>query len=279
MPCVRIPVIVSGVLAVLIAACGGASGSSGPTASPSLEVVGGGGGGGAGSSAPGSGGAPSSGPQSVAPDPSPASSSAAGVITLQGHLVGHTEQPLSTADQTVDVEIVWNAGPDDIHDLLAFRFTTGSYTFSESIDGVCGGSFSSDGPLVLLSETSMEADLGPEDQLAVQVIDQRLETGAVVLNSFSGVYVSEPDPAGCNELSKAGLISCPLEFAWLGVGQLETEATCDDESRGARWTGTLIPVTVDPRIDALASVEAWTTPCPIPRPPGTDSPGRRRSTA
>ena len=229
------------VLAVFVAGCGGASATVVPTPSPSIA---GGGNGGAPASGRGDSGEPA-GPPPASDDTDPApdgSDATAGPITLRGHLVAHTTQPLSTADQTIDFELRWNAGPDDIHDIAAFQFLSGSYTFSESIDGVCGGARSADGPLTVVSDTSLQAELDDPDQLAVVLVDERLDTGAVAMTTFSGLYVSEPDPAGCAELSRAGVIGCTLRFAWLGIGRLEEAASCSDASLGTESTGTLVPI-------------------------------------
>jgi hypothetical protein len=228
-------------LAVFVVACGGGAATSVPSPSPSIA---GGGDGGVAASGPAASGEPAdSPPASDEPNPTPdGSDGTSGAITLRGHLVAHTTQPLSTADQTIDFELRWNAGPDDIHDIAAFQFLSGSYTFSESIDGVCGGARSADGPLAVFSDTSLQAELDDPDQLAVVLVDERLDTGAVAITTFSGLYVSEPDPAGCAELSRAGVIGCTLRFAWLAVGRLEEEATCSDSSLGAESSGTLVPL-------------------------------------
>lgn len=232
------------VVALAVAACGGAAepGSSTlPTASPSVAGGGGGGtsGGGGGSTEPGGSVPGSEGPGPVEPTPDQAAS---GVIRLHGRFVGRTVGPLASADQTVDFELDWYAGPDDIHDMRAFRFVSGAFTFSESIEGVCGGSRSEAGDLSLLDDTALAADLTSPDQLQVALIDTRLENNAVSFSAFSGLYVSEPDPAGCGNSSSFGVAVCALEFAWLGVGQLESEARCEDESLGTVWSGTLSPV-------------------------------------
>ena len=237
--------IVIGLLAVAVSACSGTDESSGtlPTASPTIAAGGGAGasGGGAGSPGPGSSVASSDAPDAGEPTPEP---EAGGRIRLHGQFAGSTVGPLASADQTVDFELDWYAGPDDIHDIRAFRFVSGSFTFSESIEGVCGGSRSEAGDLALLGDTALAAELpDPDhDQLQVAVIDTRLENGAVSFNPFSGMYVQTPDPAGCNNSSSFGVAVCALEFGWLGIGQLETEARCEDDSLGTIWSGTLSPV-------------------------------------
>jgi hypothetical protein len=73
----------------------------------------------------------------------------------------------------------------------------------------------------------------------LSVIDQRIETGAVAF-SVSGSYdVPNPDPEGCGDLDRGGVGVCALEFQWLGVGQLASEATCSGNA--GDWTGTLAP--------------------------------------
>lgn len=61
------------------------------------------------------------------------------VLVLRETFTGHYENDLATAHQTMAVEFVWQYGPDDIHDIYVFVFTAGSYMFTESIGGACGG--------------------------------------------------------------------------------------------------------------------------------------------
>ena len=234
--------IAIGLLIVAVSACGGTIETEGTSSASPTVVAGGGAGasaGGAGSSGPGSSASSSEEPDPAEPTPDPA---AGGQIRLHGQFAGSTVGPLASADQTVDFELDWYAGPDDIHDIRAFRFVSGSFTFSESIEGVCGGSRSEAGDLTLLDDTALAADLASPDQLQVAVIDTRLENNAVSFSAFSGLYVSTPDPAGCGNSSSFGVAVCALEFGWLGIGQLETEARCEEESLGTTWTGTLSPV-------------------------------------
>ena len=163
-------------------------------------------------------------------------------MLLRGHIVGRSEGPNSSADQTIDFDLTWNAGPDDIHDIAAFVFTAGTFASSVAIEGVCGGERSESGDLTPSSDTALVADLGPNDQVQASLVDARLEDGTVAIGSFSGLYVQEPDPAGCNNSSSFGVAVCPMRFQWLAVGELAREATCEEASMGTTWSGTLTPV-------------------------------------
>jgi hypothetical protein len=162
-------------------------------------------------------------------------------IVLHGSFVGLRRDTLVTADLTVEFDLHWNAGPDDVHDINAFALDSGSFEFSESIDGVCGGSRSESGELTSHSDPTglQSAELQERDIVMLSVIDQRIETGAVAF-SVSGSYdVPNPDPEGCGDLDRGGVGVCALEFQWLGVGQLASEATCSGNA--GDWTGTLAP--------------------------------------
>jgi hypothetical protein len=220
--------IVGIVLSSLVLACGG---GAPPSPSPSGDA----------SAAPSPDASGSPAPSEPASSEVASPSPAEGVVRLSGTMTGHASGPLTTADQTAEFELEWHAGPDDVHDIRAFRFQSGSYTASVSIEGVCGGSRSEDGAFDQVDDTSMAADLGPDDQIVVQLIDTRLDTGDVLISGFSGLYVQEPDPAGCGNSSSWGMPVCALEFGWLEVGRLEEQAHCEDESLGVTWDGTLVP--------------------------------------
>jgi hypothetical protein len=231
-----------GTLTLLVAACSGGTTPAGATPSPTL--VGGAGVSSAAPAAPSGGGPATSSTPATAPPTDNASPSTAGTgtILLHGTATGHAVQPLSTADQTVAFELLWNYGPDDIHDIHAFQFQSGSFTFSESIDGVCGGSRSEDGPLTPFSETFLvSGEMQDRDQASVSLTDDRLNSGNVAISATSSFAVSAPDPEGCADLSRAGVGVCTLEFQWLAVGQLKPDASCEDDSRGYTWTGHLAP--------------------------------------
>jgi len=233
-------IVAIGVVALLVVACGGA----GP-ATPSPTILGGGA---PGASSATSSDTPSGPPAPTDPGSTPGSSSApptgdaARLVVLRGTFTGHSEDPLASADQTVELELHWNAGPNDVHDSKAFRLVSGSYTFSESIDGVCGGSRSEAGPLNPWSDTFLiSSDIQDRDQAQVTLVDQRLSSGAVELSLTSSFLVSAPDPEGCADLSRFGVHTCTLKFPQTAIGELQPDATCSDRSRGVEWTGRLAP--------------------------------------
>lgn len=163
------------------------------------------------------------------------------VVTLHGTFSGHYSDSLATADLTIEVEVRWNAGPDDIHDRNAFTLTSGSFTFSETISGVCGGSRSVDGTLTsFVNEQSLlYADPRERDNVHVSVIDQRMETGGVQF-AVSGYFdVPNADPEGCGDLDRSGVGTCGLVFLATAIGELQREATCTGPS--GDWTGRLQP--------------------------------------
>ena len=229
-----------GVIVLLVAACGG----TGP-ATPSPTILGGGGPGATSalsSDTPSGPVAPSEPTSTPGTSTAPPSGNGTRLVVLRGSFSGHSEDPLATADQTVELELHWNAGPDDIHDSKAFRFVSGSFTFSESIDGVCGGSRSEAGPLTPWSDTFLiSSDIQDRDQAQVSLTDQRLSSGAVELSLTSSFLVSAPDPEGCADLSRFGVHTCTLKFLQTAIGELQPDATCSDASRGVDWTGRLTP--------------------------------------
>ena len=213
-------------MTLLVAACGA---TAGPSSTASDEVSGPGGG----SQQPPEPGSTTE----VRPTPAPDGEA----VVLHGSFVGQRRDALVTADLNVEFELRWNAAEDDIHDINAFAFTSGSFDFSESIAGVCGGSRSESGELTSHSDPTglQSAELQERDIVMLSVIDQRIDTGAVAF-SVSGSYdVPNADPEGCGDLDRGGVGVCALEFQWLGVGQLESEATCSGPS--GDWTGTLAP--------------------------------------
>jgi hypothetical protein len=231
---------VLGGITLLIAACGGTTAIT-PSPTPGGGLPGASSGTGSASGDPGTSGPLPSG----AVDPTPGATPSAGgtrLVVLHGTFTGHGEQPLSTADQTVEVELDWYAGPDDIHDSRAFRFVSGSFTFSESIDGVCGGSRSEAGPLTAFSDTFLvSGDMQDPDRATASLTDQRLSSGAVELSLTSSFAVSAPDPEGCADLSRTGVPTCTLKFLQTAIGELRPDATCADASRGVEWAGRLAP--------------------------------------
>ena len=220
------PLVALCAISLLVAACGA---TGGPVSTASVE-------------GPGPAGESQEPPEprsstEVQPTPPPDGEA----IVLHGSFVGQRRDSLVTADLTVEFELRWNAAPDDIHDINAFAFTSGSFEFSESIAGVCGGSRSESGALTSHSDPTglQSAELQERDIVMLSVIDQRIDTGAVAF-SVSGSYdVPNPDPEGCGDLDRGGVGVCALEFQWLGEGQLESEATCTGNA--GDWTGTLAP--------------------------------------
>jgi hypothetical protein len=229
-----------GAIALMIAACG-SSGTSTPSPTPGGLVPG---------TSPSSASdqptappdAPPSQDTSAAPtDPAP-SGGATRLVILHGAFTGHSSDPLASADQTVELELHWNAGPDDVHDSKAFRLVSGSFTFSEAIDGVCGGSRSEAGALTPWSDTFLiSGDIQDRDQASVTLVDARLSSAAVELSLTSSFAVSAPDPEGCAELSRTGVGVCTLAFPQVAIGRLQEDATCSEPTLDLEWTGRLAP--------------------------------------
>lgn len=165
----------------------------------------------------------------------------AGVIVLHGTFTGHFADALATADQVVEVEVLWSAGPDDVHDRDAFTLPSGSFTFSQSIIGVCGGTCSEAGALTSFvnPQSLFATDPQVRDNVSIAVIDQRLAGSGVEFSVSSLFEVPSADPVGCGDLDRSGVGSCSLVFMQRAIGVLEPEATC----RGAAgdWTGRLVP--------------------------------------
>jgi hypothetical protein len=207
------------VIALILAACGGGA-------------------------APASDGAPSEPPASVPESSAPTSAPTATpgdsrVVTLHGTFIGHHSDALATADLTVEVEVVWNAGPQDIHDPNAFVLTSGSFEFSESIGGVCGGSRDEDGPLTSFvnDQSLIAADPQDRDNTQVAIIDRRMQTGGVEFSIHASYEV--PNSEDCADLDRSGVGSCSLVFLQTSSDALQSEATCSGPA--GDWTGTLQP--------------------------------------
>jgi len=206
-------------IALTLSACGSAPASGGGQSAPPASV-------------------PGTSPPTSAPTATPGD---ARVVTLHGTFTGHFSDPLATADLTVEVEVLWNAGPDDIHDREAFTLTSGSFEFSESIGGVCGGNREEDGPLTSFvnGQSLFAVDPQDHDNVRVGVIDQRMSTGGVEF-AISGSYqVPNSDPENCRNLDRSGVGTCALVFLQAAIGELQREATCTGP--GGDWTGTLEP--------------------------------------
>lgn len=217
------------VISVIVAACAGAGQ---PGSSASDDGPGGGGGGGESQQPPEPGSSTEEQP-STPPDGE--------TIVLHGTFVGQRRDVLVTADLTVEFELHWKAAADDIHDITAFALSDGTYEFSETIGGVCGGTRSESGALTSHSDPTglQSAELQERDIVMLSVIDTRLDNGAVSFSIHGSYDVPNPDPDGCGDLDRGGVGVCALEFQWLGIGQLASEATCSGNS--GDWTGSLVP--------------------------------------
>ncbi len=215
-------------MTLVATACGGSAGTGQPTPTATQVLPDPGGG-----SQPPNPGSSSEVRPSAPPDGQ--------TVLLHGTFVGQWRDALVTADLTVEFELRWNAAEDDIHDINAFAFTSGSYEFSETIDGVCGGQRSESGELTSHSDPTglQSAELQERDIVVLSVIDQRLDTGNVAFAVHGSYDVPNADPEGCGDLDRGGVGVCALEFQWLAVGQLEPEATCSGTS--VTWSGQLVP--------------------------------------
>ena len=163
---------------------------------------------------------------------------AAGTVLIHATFAGHFSDPLATADQSVEAEIVWKTGPNSIHDIEAFAFTSGSFTFSESIGGVCGGTRSEAGPMTVQVGTALiSGDPQDIDSAKAVMIDRRIEESLLEFSVFSGYGVPNADAEGCGPLSRSGVGSCRLLFHLVTLDSLEPDASCDQA--GSSWTGHL----------------------------------------
>ena len=175
-------------------------------------------------------------------EPSPTAGTTS-VVILNGTFSGHFADAIVSADQGVEAELHWNAGPDDIHDVNAFTFASGIFRFSETIAGDCGGSRSESGPLILgvNPQSLLSGDPQDRDLAMVQVLDRRLTGGGVEIVAFASFEVPTADPVGCGDLDRGGVSGCPMVFLQTALEELEPDATCTDESRAVTWTGHLAP--------------------------------------
>lgn len=193
---------------------------------------------GCGSTAPPNDGTAVPPPPSEGSAPPPSPSPGTRVVLLHGTFTGHYSSPFGqTADQTVQVEVQWNVGPDDVHDPNAFTFTSGSYTFSESIPGLCGGSRTEGGPLTRQSNQFLiSGDLQDRDQARVVMVDRRVTDGGLELDLSSGFQVPNGE-AGCDGGDTGGVSGCRLLFLQTAADKVQTDATCT--VGGTTWTGHL----------------------------------------
>lgn len=233
-----VPVLGAFALLLVTSACGGASVSG--TASPGIDLP-------PGSSQSGSASQPvesEPAPSDASAEPTSAASPSADatrVVILHGTFTGLSSTPLASADQRVEVEVRWNVGPDDVHDRDAFTLTSGTFTFSEAIDGVCGGSRIEAGSMTSFvnAQSLSAADPQVRDNAQVTVIDQRLNQSGVEFVASSLYEVPNADPEGCGDLDRSGVGPCALVFLQTAIGTLQEEATCTGPA--GEWTGTLVP--------------------------------------
>ena len=163
-------------------------------------------------------------------------------VRLHGTFTGHQDDPASTSDATFDVVVIWHR-PNEIHDMLNFQFESGSFTFSTSVTGVCGGTRTEGGPLEFWSEGNQSLIYGdPQDRsqtLHISLIDNRLEQGGLVFAEAvhfdipSGAAECQPPYASYGYIS-----NCSLEFRLATLDTLKTEASCAEG--GTSWTGQLV---------------------------------------
>jgi hypothetical protein len=224
----RTRAIAAWAMVMTVAACGPVG--AGPSATPGLP---------AGATSTPAAIAPSpSGPCGDAPCTAPPTAPAGGVVLIHATFTGHFSDPLSTADQTVEAEITWKTGPDSIHDMYAFTFTSGSFMFSESIGGVCGGTRSEAGPMNVQSGTALiSGDPQDRDSAKAVMIDRRIEESLLEFSLFSQYGVPNADAEGCGPLSRSGVGSCSLTFPLVTLDRLREDASCDET--GSSWTGHL----------------------------------------
>jgi hypothetical protein len=164
-------------------------------------------------------------------------------VRLHGTFTGHYDDFLTTTDATFDVIVIWKR-PNDIHDMLSFTFESGSYTFSTVVDGVCGGTRSEGGPLVL-RDPAAPISLGYGDpqersyEVHISLIDQRLNQEGLWFNPSASFDI--PNGAvGCEPpyQSKGFVPVCAMEFKLATLDTLETRASCTQGE--ATWTGNLV---------------------------------------
>jgi hypothetical protein len=221
-------------VAVLAVACGA---PAGPTVQP-------GGNGGSSSQAPGGNGNPSQPPAPTLPssEPSPTGSPNADDVRLHGTFTGHNADGISTADATFDVVVVWHR-PNEIHDPLNFQFESGSYTFTASASGLCGGSVNEGGPLELWGDGDQGLIFGdPQDrshEIHATLVDDRLNQGGLQF-SFGADYAIPNGNASCLPPyeTHAGVPYCKLEFRLATLDSLEPSANCEESNWS--WTGHLV---------------------------------------
>jgi hypothetical protein len=167
-----------------------------------------------------------------------------GDVRLHGTFTGHYSDALQNTDASFDVIVVWHR-PNDIHDMLNFQFESGSFTYSTTVDGDCGGTRSEGGPLALWGEDATALILGdPQDrshEVHGSLIDNRLEQGGLVF-AFVADYPIVSSAAGCEPpYDSHGVVpTCAMEFRLATLDTLETSAEC--EQGDLTWTGHLTEI-------------------------------------
>lgn len=122
--------------------------------------------------------------------------------------------------------------------LALLTFTSGSYTFSASIPGVCGGSLNQGGALTRQSNQSLirGKPQDRQDLVNVVMVDRRVTDGGLELDLSSGFQVPNGE-AGCDGGLDAGVSGCSLLFLQTAADKVQTDATCTVSA--FTWTGRL----------------------------------------
>ncbi|MEA2622295.1 MAG: hypothetical protein QOH61_1205 [Chloroflexota bacterium] len=173
----------------------------------------------------------------------PPPTTSTGDVVLHGSFIGHTDDPASTSDATFDVVVIWHR-PNDVHDRTNFQFASGSYTFSTSVLGVCGGTRNEGGPLSIWGTDATGLILGdPQDrshEIHASLIDNRLNQGGIEF----ALVASFPIPSGAVECQPpyngyGYVATCPVEFPLATQDSLKPDADCTQG--GTTWKGHLVP--------------------------------------
>jgi hypothetical protein len=165
-----------------------------------------------------------------------------GDVYLHGTFTGHTDDSLSTTDATFDVIVVWHR-PNDIHDMLNFQFESGSYTFSTSVTGICGGTRAEGGPLAFWGDDKQGLIYGdPQDrthEVHATLSDNRQEQGGLVFALTASFDIPSSNASCQPPYQSKGYVSvCALEFRLATQDTLQPDATCTEG--GTTWTGHLV---------------------------------------
>jgi hypothetical protein len=165
-----------------------------------------------------------------------------GDVRLHGTFTGHRADSAATTDATFDVIVIWKR-PNDIHDMLNFQFESGSYTFSTSVSGDCGGTRAEGGPLALWGEDKQGLIYGdPQDrthEVHGTLIDTRQEQGGLEM-VFTASFDIPSSNASCQPpyQSYGDVSVCAMEFRLATQDTLQPDASCTEG--GTPWTGHLV---------------------------------------